>query len=65
VNGLTTVVCEKRQRLIGQAANAIEGFVNFGCIATGILQIIALNYEKLVWKNYHGWLRTFTSLGSF
>lgn len=60
-NDLATVVCEKNQRLIAQAANAIEGFVNFGCIATGILQIIALNYDKLVWKNYYGWLRTITS----
>jgi hypothetical protein len=49
------------ERLIAQAANAIEGFVNFGCIATGILQIIALNFHDTIWKRYKGWLRTVTS----
>jgi len=49
------------QRLIAHASNAIEGFVNFGCIATGILQILALDCNKLVWKKYRGWLRTITS----
>jgi len=49
------------QRLIAQASNAIEGFVNFGCIATGILHILALSCNKIVWKKYRGWLRTITS----
>jgi len=46
---------------IALAANAIEAFVNFGCIATGILQILALNHEHRIWKNYKGWLRTISS----
>ena len=49
------------ERLIAQSTNAIEGFVNFGCIATGILQIIALNFHNTIWKSYRGWLRTITS----
>jgi len=50
------------ERLIAQTTNAIEAFVNFGCIATGILQIIALNFHNTIWKNYRGWLRTITSV---
>lgn len=49
------------QRLIAQTTNAIEGFVNFGCIATGILQIMALNFHDTIWGKYRGWLRTITS----
>jgi len=55
----TSPYCEK---LIAQTTNAIEGFVNFGCIATGILQIIALNFHNDIWKSYRGWLRTITSV---
>lgn len=49
------------ERLIKQATDAIEGFVNFACIATGILQILALNCHQSIWDNYRGWLRTITS----
>lgn len=49
------------ERLIQQTTNAIEGFVNFACIATGILQILALNCHQTIWENYRGWLRTITS----
>ena len=49
------------EKLIAQATDAIEGFVNFGCIATGILQILSLNFHQSIWKNYRGWLRTVTS----
>jgi len=51
----------RSEKLIAQAANAIEGFVNFGCIATGILQIISLNFHHTIWNRYRGWLRTITS----
>jgi len=47
-----------KQRLIAETANAIEGFVNLGCIALGTLQILALNYPLAIWKKYTGWLRT-------
>lgn len=49
------------KRLIAQTTNAIEGFVNFGCIATGILQILSLNYYEIIWTKYRGWLRTISS----
>jgi hypothetical protein len=51
----------RSKRLIRQATNAIEGFVNFGIIATGILQIIAMNFDQSIWRKYSGWMRTITS----
>jgi len=51
----------RSEKLIAQTTCAIEGFVNLGCIATGILQIIALNFHQTIWETYHGWLRTITS----
>jgi len=51
----------RSEKLIVQTICAIEGFVNLGCIATGILQIIALNFHQTVWETYRGWLRTITS----
>jgi len=51
----------RRQRLIRQSTNAIEAFANFGCIATGILQIISLNFHQSIWRKYSGWLRTASS----
>ncbi len=53
--------CLRSRRLIEQTTDAIEGFVNFGCIATGILQIISLNFSQTIWQKYLGWLRTVTS----
>jgi hypothetical protein len=38
------------ERLIAETTNAIEGFVNFGCIATGIIQIISLNFHDMIWE---------------
>jgi hypothetical protein len=55
------VTDKKSQAAIVKAARAIEAFVNFGCIATGILQLLALKYEQIIWKSYRGWLRTSTS----
>jgi len=46
---------------IARTADAIEGFVNFGCIATGLLQILALNHHQKIWQSYKGWLRTTSS----
>lgn len=61
VSDLSDITDSRRKRLIQQAADAIEAFANFGCIATGILQIIALNFHETIWKKYAGWLRTVTS----
>ena len=58
---LSTVKAPEIKRLIQQATNAIEAFANFGCIATGLLQIISLNFHQTIWDEYSGWLRTFTS----
>ncbi len=52
----------REKKLITETMNAIEGFVNFGCIATGILQILSLNFHVTIWKQYNGWLRTITSM---
>jgi hypothetical protein len=58
---LSPVTDPCRQRLIQQTTDAIEAFANFGCIATGILQIISLNFHQTIWRKYAGWLRTITS----
>lgn len=51
-------VGEAQQRRIAKTVDAIEAFVNFGCIALGILQILAMNYPQTIWSKYTGWLRT-------
>jgi hypothetical protein len=51
----------RSRKLIREALSAIEGFVNFGCIATGILQILALSFPEKIWQCYRGWLRTVSS----
>jgi hypothetical protein len=61
VSDLSQIKDARRQNLIGQTTDAIEAFANFGCIATGILQIIALNFHQTIWTKYSGWLRTVTS----
>jgi hypothetical protein len=61
VSDLSSVDDERSRRLIQQATNAIEAFMNFGCIATGILQIVSLNFHQTIWGKYLGWLRTVTS----
>lgn len=58
---LSMVTDERKQNLIALATDAIEAFVNFGCIATGILQILALNFNETIWHRYTGWLRTVSS----
>jgi hypothetical protein len=61
VSDLSEVTDQHFQRLIQQTTDAIEAFVNFGCIATGILQIISLNFHQKIWTKYAGWLRTVSS----
>ncbi len=61
IGDLSEITVIRRKRLIQQATDAIEAFTNFGCIATGILQIMALNFHETIWKKYAGWLRTVTS----
>jgi hypothetical protein len=59
---LSAVTNPNQKKLIQQTTDAIEAFANFGCIATGILQIISLNFHQTIWSKYAGWLRTVTSL---
>ncbi|MCP4096079.1 MAG: transposase, partial [Planctomycetaceae bacterium] len=40
---LGKITDSESKRLVRQTADAIEGFVNMGCIATGILQILSMN----------------------
>ncbi len=61
VSDLSSVDSPRSRRLIRQTTNAIEAFMNFGCIATGILQIVSLNFHQTIWGKYLGWLRTVTS----
>ena len=61
MSDLSKVNDDKRKRLIRQTTNAIEAFTNLGCIATGVLQIVALNFHQTIWEKYAGWLRTITS----
>lgn len=58
---LSSVNDPRSRRLITEAISAIEAFMNFGCIATGILQILSLNFHETIWEKYLGWLRTVTS----
>jgi hypothetical protein len=59
---LSGVINERSQNLIADVADAIEAFVNFGCIATGILQMLALNFHETIWCRYMGWMRTVSSI---
>ena len=49
VSDLSSVDDQRSKRLIRQTTNAIEAFMNFGCIAAGILQIISLNFRQTIW----------------
>ena len=61
VSDLSGITDPQGQRLIRQTTNAIEAFANFGCIASGTLQVISLNFHQTIWRKYAGWLRTVTS----
>lgn len=61
LNNLATVTEQNDKHLIVAAIRAIEGFVNLGCIATGILQILALNNAQEIQTKSRRWLRTVSS----
>lgn len=52
---------ERSKRLIAGAMNAIETFVNFALIATGMLQIIALEHAERIRNLHNWWMRTYPS----
>jgi hypothetical protein len=50
---------DKSKQLISGAMNAIEGFVNIAMIATGLLQILALQHAERILQLHHWWMRTY------
>ena len=50
---------DKSKQLIAGAMNAIEGFVNIALIATGLLQILALQHAERILRLHHWWMRTY------
>jgi hypothetical protein len=55
---LSQVVNPTDRKKIMATVKAIEVFIFIGCVAMGILQMIALNYPATVWNSFTGWLRT-------
>lgn len=51
----------RSKRLIADAMNAIEAFVNIALIATGLLQIIAMEHAERVRHLHCWWMRTYPS----
>ena len=52
---------EKTQRLLADAMNAVEAFVNFALIATGLLQMLAIRHAKEIRQRHSWWMRTYPS----
>jgi len=52
---------EKKQRLLADAMNAVEAFVNFALIAIGTLQILAIEHAKEIKVRHTWWMRTYSS----
>lgn len=50
---------DRNKKLICGAMNAIEGFVNIALIATGLLQILALQHAERILHIHHWWMRTY------
>jgi hypothetical protein len=57
---LSQITDPRDKEKIVATAKAIEVFVFLGCVAMGILQMIALRYPTTVWNRFTGWLRTKT-----
>ena len=46
------------RRLVRRKMDAYHRMIQLGCIAQGLLQHLALNRHKQVWKCFRGWMRT-------
>jgi hypothetical protein len=57
---LSQIVNPAAKQKIVATVKAIEVFTIIGCVAMGILQLIAIHYPTTVWNRYSGWLRTRT-----
>jgi len=56
-----STIPERNKRLLTDAMNAIEAFVNFAFIAVGSLQILAIEHAKEIRKLHGWWMRTYSS----
>ena len=52
---------KKTQRLLADAMNAIEAFVNFAMIAAGVMQMLAIEHAKQIRLRHGWWMRTYSS----
>lgn len=51
----------KTKNLIANATNAVETFVNLALIATGMLQILAMEYAQEIQSRHKWWMRTISN----
>jgi hypothetical protein len=58
---LSRVTDKKHQRRIVLGMRAIERFVNLGCIAAGLMQILCVRYHQTIRRSSTRWLRTYSS----
>jgi hypothetical protein len=49
---------EKVHQALVRKMNAYQLFIQCGCIAHGILNLLSLKHSKLVWKHFGSWIRT-------
>jgi len=49
------------QRLLADAMNAVEAFVNLAMIATGLLQLLAIEHAEHIQRRHCWWMRTYSS----
>jgi hypothetical protein len=52
---------KKKQRLLADAMNAVEAFVNCALIAVGTLQMLAIEHANEIKKRHGWWMRTYSS----
>lgn len=52
---------QKAKYLIADAVNAVELFVNLAMIATGLLQVLAIENSEEIQKRHFWWMRTISS----
>ena len=52
---------DRSKRLIADAMNAIEAFVGIAMIATGLLQMLALEHAEKIRSLHRWWMRTYSS----
>ncbi len=61
IDELAHITDETQKALVREAFTAIEKFVNLSCIALGLLQILAIQFEEVIFSQSSDWLRTVRS----